>query len=224
MQEWGIGAMPALQLTEEQKTEEQEVDMPKEMSNAAAERAAAQAALRNGDLKERDTYTAKQVAARLGTDAKTMRKFFRSSHSTVEPVGQGGRYEFEARDMPKIKKEFAAWRKKARARSTHNNHTKRIDGAQIQEAARKVADEGEFTESEVTATLQKQELQELAEEQHRQDLTEMVKGIHGEDHEPTDEELEEMDRVLTEADFEFDVEPEDLEPELEDGDFEPEDN
>jgi hypothetical protein len=87
----------------------EEHDMAREMSNAAAERAAAQKALKNGDLKERETYTAKQVAMRCGTDAKTMRKFFRSSHSTVEAVGQGGRYEFEAKDMPKIKAEFTAW-------------------------------------------------------------------------------------------------------------------
>src|SRR5690349_21632509 len=81
----------------------------KEMSNAASERAAAQNALRRGELKDRETYTAKQVAMRCGTDAKTMRKFFRSSFSSSEAVGQGGRYEFDAADMPKIKKEFNAW-------------------------------------------------------------------------------------------------------------------
>lgn len=61
------------------------------------------------DMPDRDEYTAKQVATRIGTDAKTLRKFFRSSASTVEPVGQGGRYVFDAADMPKIKKEFDAW-------------------------------------------------------------------------------------------------------------------
>lgn len=91
--------------------------MAREMSNAAAERAAAKKALANGDLKDRETYTAKQVATRLGTDAKTMRKFFRSNHSTVEPVGQGGRYEFAATDFPQIKREFEAWRSKASSRS-----------------------------------------------------------------------------------------------------------
>lgn len=96
-------------------TEETE-DM--EASNAAREREAAQRALANGDLKDRETYTAKQVASRCGADAKTMRKFFRSSHSTVEPVGQGGRYEFDAKDFPKIKREFDAWRKRSESRST----------------------------------------------------------------------------------------------------------
>lgn len=103
--------------TEGNKTEESE-DMAREMSNAAAERAAARRALQNGDLHDRDTYTAKQIAARCGTDSKTMRKFFRSAHSTVEPVGQGGRYEFDAADLPKIKREFATWRKKAKARTS----------------------------------------------------------------------------------------------------------
>lgn len=58
---------------------------------------------------ERDEYTAKQVATRIGTDSKTLRKFFRSPSSTVEPVGQGGRYIFDAADLPKIKAEFDKW-------------------------------------------------------------------------------------------------------------------
>lgn len=56
-----------------------------------------------------DTLTAKQVATRIGTDAKTLRKFFRSPASTVEPVGQGGRYEFAKEDLEKIKAEFEKW-------------------------------------------------------------------------------------------------------------------
>lgn len=63
----------------------------------------------NDELPERETYTAKQVATRIGTDAKTLRKFFRTDASTVEPVGQGGRYEFDAADLPKIREEFEKW-------------------------------------------------------------------------------------------------------------------
>lgn len=88
--------------------------MAKEISNAAAERELARKSM--NDLPDRPSYTAKQVATRCGTDAKTLRKFLRSSHSTAEPVGQGGRYEFDASDLPLIKREFAAWRKKAEAR------------------------------------------------------------------------------------------------------------
>lgn len=56
-----------------------------------------------------DTLTAKQVATRIGTDSKTLRKFFRSDKSTVEAVGQGGRYEFAKEDLAKIEQEFKAW-------------------------------------------------------------------------------------------------------------------
>jgi len=78
-------------------------------SKAAQERARAQEKLARGEWKELETYTAKQIAVRLGTDGKTLRKFFRSKHSTVEPVGQGRRYEFDKDDLPKIKREFDAW-------------------------------------------------------------------------------------------------------------------
>lgn len=103
--------------TEGAGSTEEEEDMA-EQSKAAREREAAQRALKNGDMKDRETYTAKQIAARCGTDAKTMRKFFRSSHSTVDPVGQGGRYEFAATDLPKIRREFDSWRKRAESRRT----------------------------------------------------------------------------------------------------------
>lgn len=56
-----------------------------------------------------ETLTAKQVATRIGTDAKTLRKFFRSPASTTEAVGQGGRYEFAKDDLPQIKEEFEKW-------------------------------------------------------------------------------------------------------------------
>lgn len=84
-------------------------------SNAEAARDNAKQAVAKGDLPERENYTAKQVATRCGTDAKTMRKFFRSSSSTVEPVGQGGRYEFDADDLPTIKEEFERWIKGSKA-------------------------------------------------------------------------------------------------------------
>ena len=71
---------------------------------------------------ERDTYTAKQVATRIGTDAKTLRKFFRSPASTIEPCGQGGRYEFDAADLPKIKAEFEKWN------STKGTRTPKAEG------------------------------------------------------------------------------------------------
>src|SRR5690606_30178741 len=76
-----------------------------------------------------DTLTAKQVATRLGTDAKNLRKFFRSKASTVEPVGQGGRYEFNASDFEKIKAEFDAWNSTKRTRTPGTGRTKTKDAA-----------------------------------------------------------------------------------------------
>lgn len=54
-------------------------------------------------------YSAKQVATRIGTDAKTLRKFFRSPASPYDAVGQGGRYEFPESMLPEVKKAFDKW-------------------------------------------------------------------------------------------------------------------
>lgn len=58
---------------------------------------------------EREDYSAKQVATKLGTDAKTLRKFFRSSASSTKAVGFGGRYIFKPEDIQAIETEFKAW-------------------------------------------------------------------------------------------------------------------
>jgi hypothetical protein len=113
----GSGIMPSSS-HDDTPTDRGDDEQMAEQSNAAAEREAAKKAVANGSLKDRDLYTAKQVATRCGTDPKTMRKFFRSKHSTVEAVGQGGRYEFDAKDLPRIKKEFDAWTARARQNST----------------------------------------------------------------------------------------------------------
>lgn len=188
----GSGIMGHRQNADDSTDRGDEEDMTKQ-SKAAQERQMAQAAAKTGQLQERDTYTAKQVATRCGTDAKTMRKFFRSNHSTVEPVGQGGRYEFDAKDFPKIKREFDTWTARAQKRA-QSNGSKKLDPAQVKEAARKVAEESEFSEEEVEAAILDQEEQELAQ---------AVRDHFGDDdHEPTPEELEEMARVMAENDIE----------------------
>lgn len=55
------------------------------------------------------TLSAKQVARRIGTEAKILRKFFRDPKSGYEAVGQGGRYDFDPADLPEIQKKFDAW-------------------------------------------------------------------------------------------------------------------
>lgn len=59
-----------------------------------------------------DTYSAKQVAKRIGTDAKTLRKFLRSPSSPYQAVGQGQRYEFPQTELGDIKKAFLHWQAK----------------------------------------------------------------------------------------------------------------
>lgn len=58
---------------------------------------------------EEKTYSAKQVATRIGTDAKQLRKFFRDPNSGYSAVGQGGRYEFPESQLQEIKQAFDAW-------------------------------------------------------------------------------------------------------------------
>jgi hypothetical protein len=53
---------------------------------------------------------AKEVADELGTDAKTFRRFVRSPKSSFAAVGSGGRYEFDRKDLPTLRKKFNEWR------------------------------------------------------------------------------------------------------------------
>lgn len=57
-----------------------------------------------------ETLSAKEAAAELGTDARTLRKFLRSkAQDVVEPVGQGKRYALTKGDVKKLKKKFEQW-------------------------------------------------------------------------------------------------------------------
>lgn len=51
----------------------------------------------------------KEVAEELGTDQKTLRKFFRSEDSPVERVGQGNRYAVTRAELKRISKAFSVW-------------------------------------------------------------------------------------------------------------------
>lgn len=88
------------------------------LSKAAQERYNAQQAAKS--LPERENYSAKQAAMRLATDARTFRKFLRSSHCTFEAVGQGKRYEFTHDELMKLRDEFIEWREYSEARRTTN--------------------------------------------------------------------------------------------------------
>jgi hypothetical protein len=100
---------------------------------------------------DRETYTAKQVATRISTDAKTLRKFFRSDASTVEPVGQGGRYEFDAADLPQIKAEFSKWNSRQAGKSspTGKSSPKPAAVVEVDEDAEELDDASEPSEEEL---------------------------------------------------------------------------
>jgi hypothetical protein len=76
-----------------------------------------------------ETYSAKQVARRIGTDAKTFRKWLRSDASPYPAVGQGQRYEFPVKDLPRIKSFFDTWKNRSTRKvvtAPVNGHTKPI--------------------------------------------------------------------------------------------------
>ena len=57
-----------------------------------------------------------EVAAQLGTTARQLRVFLRSTHSTFVPVGSGARYDFTEREIPTLRKRFAEWQKAGKPR------------------------------------------------------------------------------------------------------------
>lgn len=56
------------------------------------------------------TLTTSELADRLDTDPRTLRKFLRSEVSPITPVGKGNRYTVEARKVNAVKKRFVAWK------------------------------------------------------------------------------------------------------------------
>lgn len=56
-----------------------------------------------------EPISAKAAARRIGTDARSLRKFLRSDAWPYDPVGQGKRYAFTEKDIPKLQRGFEAW-------------------------------------------------------------------------------------------------------------------
>jgi hypothetical protein len=141
----------------------------------------------NGN-KERETYTAKQVATRIGTDAKTLRKFFRSPASTIEAVGQGGRYEFDAADLPQIKKEFDGWQSGKTPRAT------------------KKADKAEAPKKREVEVLEEDEEDIELEDDPELNFDDEEEDEEEETEEPSDEDLSELEDIDLDEDEEDDEE------------------
>lgn len=148
-----------------------------------------------------ETYSAKQVATRIGTDPKTLRKFFRSPKSTFEPVGQGGRYEFPKSDLPAIQKAFDAWKdgKPVKSDAARSKPTDPKPGLQKKESKGPVGKDkqskhkpGPVTTRTVTPT------PAPVEEDDDEELD--LADIPDADAEPTEDDLEELDLELDEDD------------------------
>lgn len=91
-------------------------------------------------MAEEKTFSAKQIATRIGTEAKILRKFFRDEKSGYSAVGQGGRYDFPESDLPKIKAAFDAWNQgKVRRQRPTNAQRALAEKAGIVPKARKEA-------------------------------------------------------------------------------------
>ena len=55
------------------------------------------------------TLTPKELAVELGTDARTVRKFLRSSDGLDAKVGKGQRWAIEARQVRSLRSRFEKW-------------------------------------------------------------------------------------------------------------------
>lgn len=64
-----------------------------------------------------------EVAQQLGITSKELRKFLRSNASTFQAVGSGGRYTFDAEDLPTLRTRFSEWKggKTTATKSTPRN-------------------------------------------------------------------------------------------------------
>jgi len=139
------------ELDDEEEIEADEVDEVEEEKPAKKTKKPA--------VTEGTTLAAKQVATILGTEAKTLRQFFRSPASTIEPVGSGGRYEFNESDVPIIQKEFEAWKAGHASRGA-----KRGEGS-TRSRNKRGAKVAEVTEVEEIEELEIEELEDPDEEE-----------------------------------------------------------
>lgn len=75
------------------------------------------------DMSESDSLSATQLAAQIGTDPKTLRRFLRENDSFRNP-GSGKRYVFSAREAASVEKAFRAWDGKRSRRSQTTGDTR----------------------------------------------------------------------------------------------------
>ena len=115
------------------------------------------------------TLTAKQAATKLGTDARTLRKFFRATPD-IEAVGRGGKYEIDAKELPAIRKAFKVWEKaeaKAAEERAARKAAKAIAKKSHDEDAAKADDIDEYAELEEPTD---DDLEDLDDDEDLEDL------------------------------------------------------
>lgn len=144
-----------------------------------------------------ETFSAKQVARRIGTDAKTFRKWLRSSSSPYAAVGQGKRYEFPQNELAKIRLHFEVWKNKS-ARKNPVVKANGVSHPKVNEEPpmKRLPDSSLVPRDAATPESKRQKkLDYEAERQARGKARDEEYGtIDGEyPEEPTDEELENID-------------------------------
>lgn len=98
----------------------------KKLSKPAKKSTAPAATKKEAEAKPASTgasLSASDMAAAVGTDPRTLRKFLRAS-SHFEACGQGKRYTFTKKDVASVKKHFAAWRKETERASANKKAEK----------------------------------------------------------------------------------------------------
>ena len=78
--------------------------------------------------------SAKELAIELDTDARTVRKFLRDTTDPENHPGQGGRWNFEKKQVKGLKKKFEAWQ-------TEKVKTNKPDPEEIEELTDDVDEE-----------------------------------------------------------------------------------
>jgi hypothetical protein len=112
------------------------------------------------------TITPKDLADKLSTDSKTVRRFLRRQHGDDAP-GQGGRWSIPAADVKKLAKEFEAWQKSEAERKAARDAEKgkaETDEAKSEPKAKSPKTETKVTKTAETVAAAKQRLAEAHEQ------------------------------------------------------------
>lgn len=93
-----------------------------------------------------DLLSAKEAATRIGTDARTLRKFLRKKNGLV---GQGNRWAIDVEDLDALKTEFNAWAKGNKAASDEKKAKAKVTAPPADDDAFEEIDDDDLEELEV---------------------------------------------------------------------------